>query len=1111
MGISSFVKFLFTYQQPNKNLAIKPKGIYFDLNSLMHDVASLVYAYGDNKNRYDNDQVEYYKKNTNQLDQLYLTELTKHIDDIISSVGFTDFVWIGIDGVAPIAKIQQQRWRRYKSKIESPFGFSSVMLSPGTEFMEKVDDHLKKWKTDKIVYNDTTSHKSPGEAEHKIFKDIMNKTGDFVVYGLDNDLVILSLMHTRQGLNIFNMKKEIETKEYYFVDISRLKTSILSSMGSKSTIDDFVLLSFFIGNDFIPAIFRYNLDSSQTLNFLIHLYGSFSSNMKPIISENELSWKRFEEYLKHVERNEMTIYKPDDPHSVIKKNNKNDLTMDFIKNTYEAYVGETYEQVNHLTSNLLQEMSNAWFKIVHWNFGYYKEKLVSNDTFYPYYHAPMISFLTSNFPSKLERQHIYAFNYTPTPFLNVNVQMACILPPSYIGLVQDKKMFKKIIKDFPFWFPSHVELDRDGLTEKNIYMEKILLPFIQPSMLKDYISQPGLLKTVMSSAYKDRAVNLLKKFGWDESFVLDSDEQSFVKMSKSISKHDEYGGNSNRGEKRAKDILEIITNMTCKKPNISRYLDIGCNTGENTLQVKKVLNLKSADCIDLESFSGKKIIPVKGINFKFYDGKNIPYDDASFDLVTILQVLHHVRDLDHFMLELTRIVKNGGVVILREHDSLDTQFESLIDFEHFLWAVKDGVTYKDFTREHFAKYFSKSQLIELFAKYGFKYCNSIKKHETSFGLVNYYYAQFVKQEDMYKGSLLHVHYSAMVKTSTLLNYLYEMYPNNLYWNYKTRTLSFSNKSTLSERDKSDIQKYIQSQWKSSSFDTIGNLFFDIIKNIDFYPSYIHLVEKEMIEQNIDHVELRLKLGSMFRRTLTSKGWSNVKLSIENEINVLFNLQQEMLKRNKSFVIIAQSSKHYQQIDVAKYFYEITQICTKNPKFKQLIVAFDIVGDETKGKILSEYESYLEEYELIPNGIIPFVFHAGEVDNDNSVHNIDFALQYGFNRIGHGIYSMKDDQLVQTIKKNKILLEFCPLSMVHLGNMKQDTIKNLLESGMKFCINSDDPNKIFDYDLNSNFEYMEKNGLSFDQFSECVLNSITFSFANENIRSIMLKKHKDYFG
>jgi SAM-dependent methyltransferase len=49
-------------------------------------------------------------------------------------------------------------------------------------------------------------------------------------------------------------------------------------------------------------------------------------------------------------------------------------------------------------------------------------------------------------------------------------------------------------------------------------------------------------------------------------------------------------------------------------------------------------------------------------------GENLPFADASFDLIHARQVLHHARDLPRFCSELRRVLKPGGVLVAtREH------------------------------------------------------------------------------------------------------------------------------------------------------------------------------------------------------------------------------------------------------------------------------------------------------------------------------------------------------------------------------------------------------------------------------------------------------------
>ena len=104
-------------------------------------------------------------------------------------------IYIAIDGVAPRAKMNQQRSRRFKSAkankevneklhqlniIRKDTFYKTNCISPGTELMQELGYKLKyfvkkkieedeNWKYLKVILSDSNS---PGEGEHKIFEYI---------------------------------------------------------------------------------------------------------------------------------------------------------------------------------------------------------------------------------------------------------------------------------------------------------------------------------------------------------------------------------------------------------------------------------------------------------------------------------------------------------------------------------------------------------------------------------------------------------------------------------------------------------------------------------------------------------------------------------------------------------------------------------------------------------------------------------------------------------------------------------------------------------------------------------------------------------------------------
>jgi 2-polyprenyl-3-methyl-5-hydroxy-6-metoxy-1,4-benzoquinol methylase len=88
-------------------------------------------------------------------------------------------------------------------------------------------------------------------------------------------------------------------------------------------------------------------------------------------------------------------------------------------------------------------------------------------------------------------------------------------------------------------------------------------------------------------------------------------------------------------------------------------LDVGCGDGSIA---KAVMSLKPQ-----LSFQGIDVMmrPHSAIPTKVYDGERIPYDDKSFDWVTIVDVLHHTDDPLRVLRECKRVACRG--IVIKDH------------------------------------------------------------------------------------------------------------------------------------------------------------------------------------------------------------------------------------------------------------------------------------------------------------------------------------------------------------------------------------------------------------------------------------------------------------
>ncbi|CAL5871662.1 uncharacterized protein PFLUO_LOCUS5915 [Penicillium psychrofluorescens] len=174
-------------------------------------------------------------------EQEMMLEIFKYTDRVVNMVRPRKLLMIAIDGVAPRAKMNQQRARRFRSAQEAQENddkkeelqkmiakqnakkgvdtgiqkevvektWDSNVITPGTPFMDILAASLRYWiayklNTDpgwekmKIIISDATV---PGEGEHKIMEFIRSQRASpehdpntrHVIYGLDADLIMLGL------------------------------------------------------------------------------------------------------------------------------------------------------------------------------------------------------------------------------------------------------------------------------------------------------------------------------------------------------------------------------------------------------------------------------------------------------------------------------------------------------------------------------------------------------------------------------------------------------------------------------------------------------------------------------------------------------------------------------------------------------------------------------------------------------------------------------------------------------------------------------------------------------------------------------------------------------
>lgn len=354
-------KFVFSKSQldPNKDKKLIDKinkldYLLIDANCLIHPVCFKVLA--------DNPNITNFEK----IETKMIIEVIKYIEKLINFVKPLKGIYLAIDGVAPIAKIKQQRSRRFKSVYdknlydnirrkynkEIPFFWNNSAISPGTKFMKKLHDKIIVWSNNfskeskkQVIYS---SCYTPTEGEHKLLQFIRNnqngtkieKEYTYITYGLDADLIFLILstgikntfllreachfnksktdilnyvsINTMIDCIINKIKEKIINDDNYDSETSHI--NFLSKLNNKRLIDDFIFICYLMGNDFLPHLPSLNIYEGA-IDYLIDTYitillENFNGEISYIINsklKEKINQVFFNDFIKELSLNEESL------------------------------------------------------------------------------------------------------------------------------------------------------------------------------------------------------------------------------------------------------------------------------------------------------------------------------------------------------------------------------------------------------------------------------------------------------------------------------------------------------------------------------------------------------------------------------------------------------------------------------------------------------------------------------------------------------------------------------------------------------------------------------------------------------------------------------------
>tara|TARA_B110000977_G_C11085910_1_gene494699 strand:- start:1387 stop:2865 length:1479 start_codon:yes stop_codon:yes gene_type:complete len=483
-------------------------------------------------------------------------------------------VYIAVDGPVPMTKIIRQRARRYKKVQDSMYRqkmsekhkleskreiFESNKITPGTTFMSKLCSRLKNFimlgtfsrhlKVQKKEFSVFLSDANiAGEGEQKIYDFMKKNKGNpvSVIYGLDADLIVLSMKQQKQGIRLLREPQNTSTEimethcdsEFIYFDIDKCKESLLDDFGLKmynneQIIDDITALTFFGGNDFVDS-FVHTKMKDRGFDKLLVSYKKVLTKYNVNLVENDNINFTFVKYLceelKMLEDRSVkqSMVNLSSRPTYINKKMKPQEVVDAEMSKYEhSFYAETQNPFHEYYKNVIQMVDyNAshaewkrqynkyyfgntplenvcyeYLKIIDWNWKYYSCNLPPDWLYhYSYNHAPICSDLHEHL-CKIDCNDI-KFVYDKTEPLCPFMQLLIVMPPQNATLLPFAfhKVVMHLVEQNDENFPKKFKLDVvKGL--KNIYSEPLLptvnFSYLQKIVTNVEVSEPEHVRNVI--------------------------------------------------------------------------------------------------------------------------------------------------------------------------------------------------------------------------------------------------------------------------------------------------------------------------------------------------------------------------------------------------------------------------------------------------------------------------------------------------------------------------------------------------------------------------------------------------------------------------------------
>lgn len=338
-GFTNMPKFINEFTK-----SIQCKHFLIDFNSIVHVIS---------QNLLKHNKINYTKK---EFEIIVIKHIGIYIEELLKTYLVSNklkTLYICIDGVPTMAKIYEQKKRRYMGDLlsyltsknnVSIFTWSKNNISPGTDFMMDMIIFLKSKEFENKIKAICPNLEKyivsgvdvDGEGEYKIIKIIEHIpiNDSICVYSPDSDMIILLFLVNRSCIMlrydqqsstiskpVYNVI-EIDKFKHVFLEYIKIKLRLLNNfhMKEKNIINDMVFILSVFGDDFLPKLETVRVTTD--INILIDFYILNTYRHGYLLMKENNNWcvntLSFLNYLKLIQKKEDYFIERNAKYHVIK-------------------------------------------------------------------------------------------------------------------------------------------------------------------------------------------------------------------------------------------------------------------------------------------------------------------------------------------------------------------------------------------------------------------------------------------------------------------------------------------------------------------------------------------------------------------------------------------------------------------------------------------------------------------------------------------------------------------------------------------------------------------------------------------------------------------------